>query len=165
MKVTIDTSNLKILQDFFNELSVKDQTNIWMSAFRKSAKPLIQTAQALIPYKSDNRTPSYGLHRSIGIVPYRKNVGIWVGSKVGTSTVRQGKLTKVWYGRLVEWDHRKRGKKRGQGVGMVPGSHFFENAWNITRSGIAESIGKDWIKSIEEHMKRVDRKFKKRTNV
>ena len=165
MNITIDTENLEILQDFFNELSVKDQTDIWMSAFRRSAKPLIQTAQALIPYKSKDRTPSYGLHRSFGIVPYKKNIGIWVGSRVGTYTVRQGKLSKVWYGRLVEWDHKKRGKKRGEGIGVVSGSHFFEKAVDINRQGISDSIGRDWVKSIESYMKKVDKKFKKKIHV
>src|SRR5512139_3266214 len=127
MEIKVDCSNLKILEDFFKELSVKDQTSIWMSAFRKAAKPLIQTAQAFIPYKSGstalsgtNRTPSYGLHRSIGIIPVPKKLGVWVGSRVSTKTVRKGKLINVWYGRLVEYGHRKKGDK-----GMVKATNFF----------------------------------------
>jgi hypothetical protein len=151
MEIKIDTINLKILQD----LSVRDQTNIWMSAYRKAAKPLIATTQSNI----DNK--SYGLYRSIGAIPYRKSLGIWIGSRVSTQTVRQGKLTKVWYGRLVEFGHKKRGKGRNQGVGMVAGTHFFENAWNATYRQVYDSIGNEWINAIDKFMGRLNGKLKK----
>jgi hypothetical protein len=156
MEIKVDTTNLGILQNFFQDLSTKDQSAIWMSAYKKAAQPLIQAARGGI----HNR--SFGLYRSIGIVPYKSNLTIWIGSKKSTPTVRQGKITKVWYGRLVEWDHRVRGKKRGQpGEKIVVGTHFFEKAVLAKYTEAFESIGNEWVNAMDKYMSGLGRKLKK----
>ena len=157
MEIKVDTTNLKVLGDFFQELSTKDQSNIWMSAYKKAAQPLIKAAQGNI---KNNRT--YGLARSIGTVPYKQNLSIWIGSKKSTQTKNRGKLTKVWYGRLVEWDHRVRGKKRGQpGEKIVEGTHFFEEAVMSTYTDVFNSIGNEWINAMDRYMSGLNKKLKK----
>jgi hypothetical protein len=157
MEIKVDTTNLKVLGDFFQELSTKDQSNIWMSAYKKAAQPLIKAAQGNI---KNNR--SFGLYRSIGIVPYKDTLSVWIGSKKSTPTVIHGKLSKVWYARLVEWDHRVRGKKRGQpGTGIVPGTHFFEKAVISTAQSVFDSLGNEWTKAMDRYMVGLDRKLKK----
>ena len=157
MEIKVDTTNLKVLGDFFQELSVKDQSAIWMSAYRKAAVPLMRAAQGNI---KNNRT--FGLYRSIGIVPYKENLSIWIGSKKSTPTVIHGKMSKVWYGRLVEWDHRVRGKKRGQpGNKTVEGTHFFEKAVMSTYTDVFNSIGNEWINAMDRYMNGLNKKLKK----
>jgi hypothetical protein len=156
MDIKVDTTNLKVLSDFFQDLSTKDQTAIWMSAYRKAAVPLIKAAQSNI------HNESYGLARSIGVIPYKQHLSIWIGSRKSTQTARQGKVTKVWYGRLVEWDHRVRGKKRGQpGSKMVFGTHFFERAINAEYENSFNMIGNEWINAMDRYMSGLDRRLKK----
>jgi hypothetical protein len=127
-----------------------------MNALKKSAQPLIQTARGNINNKS------FGLYRSIGIVPFSDHTGIWVGSKTSTPTVIHGKISKVWYGRLVEWGHRVRGKKRGQpGQGMVTGTHFFEDAGRSKAEEIWGSVGNEWLRSMDGFFNKLDSKLKK----
>ena len=156
MEIKVDTTNLKVLGDFFQDMSRGDRSYIWMNALKKSAQPLIQAARGNI------KSRSFGLYRSIGIVPFKDHTGIWIGSKVSTSTIRQGGLSKVWYGRLVEWDHRVKGKKKGQsGTKVVPGQHFFERAVNSTSDEMLNSVGNEWLKSMDGYFNKLDSKLKK----
>jgi hypothetical protein len=172
MQIKIDTTNLIVVQNWFKTLPEKEQKNIWMSAFRKAAKPMVQTAQAFIPYKSkesafggSTRQPSYGLHFSMGVIPYPSHTALWIGSKVSTHTTRGDKLWHVFYGRLVEWGHRKRGKRIAgrnvPGSGMVQGTHFFENAVNATYGEVLDSVNNEWVAAIDRWGERVKRKLKK----
>ena len=49
MDVTVDTSQIKILQDFFDDLSRQDQKKIFTHGYRRAARPLVAAAKALAP--------------------------------------------------------------------------------------------------------------------
>jgi hypothetical protein len=157
MNFNIDTSQLKVLKDFFDELSIVDQHKIFMTSFRKAEKPLVDAAKANAPKSRMN------LYRSIGTIEMPKEIAILVGSRINTPYVtKQGRLSKVWYGNLVELGHKVRGKKRGQpGSKIVPGTHFFENAWNTTSERMYNSMADEWYNALDRYIIKLNRKLKK----
>ena len=161
MDVNIDTSQFKILYDFYNGLSSIDQTKIWMSAYRKASKPLLDAARANVPKRG------MGLYRSLGIIEMPENNSIEIGSKTNTSHIvnHKGKssIGKVWYAHLLEWgtgdrEWKKRRTHKSKNTGRVKATHFFENAWNSTASKVEESINQEWINSIDQFIIRANKK-------
>jgi HK97 gp10 family phage protein len=135
MEINIDVSQIKVLEDFFQGLSTIDQTKIFMSGFRKAAKPLVDMAKADAP----NRTGK--LMNSFGTIEMPQNVSIMVGAK----------LNKGWVGHLVENGtmERFRKTKKMAPTGKLTGQHFFENAFNMVEEGMYDKMAEEWYNAID----------------
>ena len=160
MKLHYDASDLKNLQDFFLGLERTDQTKVLNASYRKAVVPLLNAARASVP-----KGRMMGLYRSLGTETIPGEAGILVGSKKNTKTMIRGRLSKVWYGHLVElgsWKtgvrHWKSGSKKS--TGTMPASHFFENACNATEDQVFSSIGNEWYDSIARYIQRTNKKVR-----
>ena len=158
MDVTIDTSQIKILQDFFTDLSTMDQRKIFMSAYRKAAKPLVSAAKANAPNKTGQ------LMRSVGTIEKPDEVAIIVGARLTGGNKKSG-----WYGNILEVGSyktgerfRKRGKnaKKRASTGVLKATHWFEKAYNATEDQIFETIDKEWYDAIDRKIISVNKKLK-----
>jgi len=158
MEMKIDTSQINVLKDFFDELSTMDQRKIFMASFRKAAKPLIVAARINVPKERMN------LYRSIGSIELPQQIAILVGSKVNTQYVtKKGRLSKVWYGNLLEEGTKQRFRKSKHGggaTGKVTATHFFENAFNITQEQMYDNMAQEWYNEIDKYIIRMNKKLK-----
>jgi HK97 gp10 family phage protein len=182
MEVTIDTSQIKVLQNFFDDLSTIDQRKIFMSSFRKAAKPLVDKAKADAPFKTGQ------LMRSIGTIELPQEIAILVGAKLTGGGKKSG-----WYGHILEVGSYKVGErfrrprhkvkkgfykgeyrgfslagnkyydyKIGQGAtGILKGTHFFENAYNIVQDKMYDSMTQEWYDAIDRLIIKTNKKLKK----
>ena len=159
MDVSIDGSNLKVLEDFFDGLEHKDQRKVLMSSYRRAVKPLLSVARGTVP-----KSPLMGLYRSLGTQEIPGDTAIFVGSKMNTKTLRRshGKnwISKVWYGHLVELGtgQRQWRRKGGKSTGAMPASHFWENALAATEDQVFSIAAKEWYNEIERYIRRTNKK-------
>lgn len=175
MEVAVDTSQIRILQDFFNDLAHIDQKKIFMTAYRRAARPLVAAAKVT--------APGEGLKKSIGTIEMPERVSILVGSKTNTihMITERGRqlISKVWYGHLFEWGTKerfrkptrkiKRGFYKGQyrgiskgtgATGKITATHFFENAYNTTESKVFDSIEGEWYQAIDKMIIRTNKRLR-----
>lgn len=147
MNASVDTSQILILQDFFKDLSALDQKKIFQSAFRKAAKPLVEAAKANAPVRRGT------LQKSIGTMAMPTDISIIVGAM---------KRNKGWHGHLVESGtvERYRKTKKGASTGKMPGTKFFENAYNATEKQIFDTIEQEWLQEIDRMIIRTNRRLK-----
>lgn len=181
MEVSIDGSDLKVLEDFFDSLGRKDQRKVLMASYRKAVKPLLSVARGTVP-----KTSLMGLYRSLGTEEVAGDTAIFVGSKMNTQTIRReygrNLISKVWYAHLVElgtgqrsWRRARKvrkgfykGQMRGGGdsafghfgksTGAMPASHFWENALNATEDQVFNIAGKEWYDEIERFINRTNKR-------
>lgn len=159
MDVSIDGSDLKVLEDFFDSLGRKDQRKVLMASYRKAVKPLLSVAKGTVP-----KTSLMGLYRSLGTEEVAGDTAIFVGSKTNTKTLRRshGKnfISKVWYGHIVELGTGQRHwrRKSGKSTGAMPASHFWENALNTTEDQVFNIAGKEWYDEIERFINRTNKR-------
>jgi hypothetical protein len=147
MEININTSQIKVLEDFFSNLSNVDQRKIFLTAFRKASVPLINAARQDSPYRLGN------LRKSIGTMAVPNEIAILVGAK------KSGK-PKGWYGHLVENGtvERFRKTKNNASTGRIVGTHFFENAFNMTQEQVYGSIEQEWYQTIDNFIIKTNRK-------
>ena len=147
--LTVDTSQIKILEDFFNELSAADQKKIFQAGFRRAAKPLVAASKATAPYSTGN------LKRSIGAILLSDEIAILIGAKKGGGY-------KGWHGHLVEngTTQRFRRTKNNASTGRVIGTHFFERAYLQNEDEMIGSIEKGWYEEIDRFIVNVNKKLK-----
>lgn len=154
MELQIKTANLKVCEEFFNDLSKVDQTKIFMSAYRKAVKPLVEAVKA--------GSPNVHIYRSIGVIEVPENVAVLVGSKPNTQyPSSKGKIKKVWFGHIFEGGTRMRQTKKGYNRGRIEATNFFENAYDATSDQVYSTIEDEWYKAIESMVVRTNRKMKK----
>lgn len=139
MEVNIDATSVQHLEEFFQELSDKDQRKIFLTAYRKSVKPLLADAKAAAPVgKTGN------LRNSIGTSELPNEIAILAGTL---------KRRKGWHGHLVENGtvERFRRTKSGKQVstGKMVGTHFFEKAYNANEEAIVNSVNQEYYKAID----------------
>jgi hypothetical protein len=158
MDVSIDTNQVKVLQDFFNDLSTIDQRKIFMSAYRKAVKPLVSAAKANAPNKTGQ------LRRSVGTIEKPDDVAIIVGAKLTGGNKKSG-----WYGNILEVGSyrvgerfRKRGKFAANraSTGVLKATHWFEEAWDATEKQVYDTIDQEWYTAIDNMIIRVNKKLK-----
>ena len=149
MDVAVNTGRLKVLQDFFNDLSFADQKKIFTMGFRKAVKPLVVAAKANVPYRTGQ------LRRSIGTIETPEAISILVGAKL--SGVNKG-----WYGHFTEGGtkERFRKKKKNAPSGKITASHWFENAYNATEEQIYDTLEQEWYQAIDRYIVKVNKKLK-----
>ena len=149
MDASIKTDQIKMLEDFFNDLSLVDQKKIFMAGFRKAAKPLLSAARLAAPYKT-GRTK-----KSFGTIAVPQDIAIIVGSKLSGAN-------KGWSTHFIESGTKERFRrtKGNAPTGKVTGTHFFENAYNATESQIFDNIENEWLKEIDRFIIKINRRLK-----
>jgi hypothetical protein len=162
MEIKLNTDNIKVLQDFFDGLSSIDQRKIFISGFRKAAKPLVKQMKADAPYKTGQ------LMRSFGTIEMPERIAILVGAKLTGRAKRSG-----WYGQILEvgsyktgerFRRRIRGKRQEPGkasTGRLTGMHFVENAYNQTEKEVFVNIEGEWYNAIDQYIVKINRRLKK----
>jgi hypothetical protein len=171
MDVRIDTSQIKILQDFFNDLSKMNQQKIFMASYRRASKPLLDAMRSNL-----SQTFKTGdLYRSLKAVNMPENVSVIVGSDTSTPhLIRSGKKTKmskVWYGWLIEkgsyktgerhWRRATKGKSKGtRSTGRLSASNFVKDAWDSTADEVLGSIQDAWFTEVNNLITRTNNRMK-----
>ena len=145
---TIDTKQIKVLEDFFKNLSAVDQKRVFDAGFRRAAKPLISKAKSNAPYRSGN------LRKSIGSIIVKDDLALLVGAK------QTGRF-RGYHGHLVEDGTKIRRRRSGGSTGSMPATHFFEKAFNATSKEMYDSIEDSWRKEIDNLIVRTNKKAKK----
>ena len=177
MEVQINTAELKILEDFFQDLSAINQSKIWMAAFRRSAKPMIQQSKLKAPLGRNRmirKIPHIAgqLKRSIGTVELPQETAILMGAKLAGSPWNKG-----WYGGFMEggtkervWRKQslknwkniiRRSSSAGKSTGKAPALHYFERAWEATHDQVFSSIVDSWETEIQNYIIRTNKRIKK----
>jgi hypothetical protein len=166
--IQLDTTNVKILEDFFTDLSQINKRGIYLSAFRKAAVPLVAMIKNNVSLDATDRG---NLWRSIGTLTVPNVDAIWVGSILKTKYVtKSGKLSNVWYGRLTEGGahnvgrmpkgmNRKSMKSENKG-GNIAARHWFSGAWDWGKYQVYEAIDKEWYNAINRLIVRMNNKQK-----
>jgi len=171
MEMSIKTDQIKILEDFFQDLSNVNQRRVFIASFRRAAKPLVNAAKTGAPKKTGR------LMRSFGTMDIPNEVAILVGSRLSGSN-------KCWYGHLIEGGTKEREftartsmihplyrgtslngfftTRQGQSyrTGKMTANPFFERAYNATESQIYDTIEDEWLKEIDRFIIRTNRKLK-----
>jgi len=176
MEVKIKTEKIKILKDFFDDLSQVNQNKVFMSAFRRASKPLITAAKRNAPMGKNHmirKIPHIAgqLKRSIGTVEMPTTTSILVGAKLAGQPYNKG-----WYAHFLEngtkervWRKQslrkqknviQRGSGAGKSTGRTPPTHFFENAFNATKDEVFGTIENEWYNEIDRLITRTNRKIK-----
>ena len=147
MEININTSQIQVLEDFFQGLSSINQRKIFMAGFRRASKPLLAAAKAASPV--DKGT----LRKSFGTMEIPQQVAILVGAK------KHG-VNKGWHGHLVENGtvQRFRKTKGGASTGKVIGTHFFEDAYNRTEDQVFSQIEQAWYEEIDRFIMKTNKK-------
>ena len=156
MNATVDTSQLKVLEGFFQDLKLIDQRRVFAAGFRKAAQPLVNAIRGVTPvgkprqYKG-RMIPGGGLRRSIGTMMIPRDIGIMVGA-----LNRKG----GYHGWLMEYGTKERIRKDGSSTGSVDGRHFVENAYNRTSGQVFSVINEEWYRAIDNKIIRTNKKLK-----
>jgi len=148
MELKVKTDQIRILEDFFSSLGTMDQRKIFTSAFKKASKPLLTMARSTVPVKTG------GLRRSLGALMLPGTISILVGA-------RKFGGNKGHHGHLVESGTIMRRRSSGGSTGRVVGTHFFENAFELTKGQVYGSIEQEWYKEIDKYIVRTKRKLRK----
>jgi len=149
MEIRLDTSNVKHLEYFFSELSLFDQKKIFMEAFRKASKPLIERIKAGTPVRSG------GLLKSISTKPVPEEIALFVGAMKPRGS----------HGHLIENGTQERVYVSKSGkphrTGKLVGIHFVEKAYDGgTEDEVAEAINESYYTAIDNAIIRVNKKIK-----
>lgn len=148
MEIRVNTDQIKLLEDFFADLSTADQRKIFLAAFRRGSKPIISEAQVMVPKRTGN------LQRSIGTMPLQDEVALLIGA-------RKGGGQKGWHGHFVEngtterFYRTKKGKTKS--TGKMPASHFFEGAYDRNEEKMVDAIQDEWLSEIDRLIQRLNR--------
>lgn len=147
MNLTIDSSQIDALREFFEGLSTADQRKIFIAAFRRAAKPIVADAKSTVPRRTGN------LANSIGTVDVRGETAILIGAKKGGGS-------KGWHGHLIENGtvQRFRKKKNNAPTGRIIGTKFFEMAYMKNEDYLAESTEEEWMSAIDRMIVRINKK-------
>ena len=148
MELNIDTYNLKVLENFFKDLSLVNQRKVFLAAFKKAAKPLIMAVKIGVPVGKTGV-----LRRSVGAIAIPREIAIIVGTRLG------GRI-KGWYGHFMENGTMERWRKSGASTGRIIAKPFFEPAFDRTEQQMYNSIEGHWHKEIDRLITRVNKKKK-----
>jgi len=150
----IETYGIDALEKTFENFQYKDKRKILIAAFRKATRPLSDLARSNAPVgKTGN------LKRSIGQVPMRGEMGMWIGARViGGYRGFHGHL--VEDGTVDRFYITKKGNKHATGHMSVtkPYSGFFRKAARATEAQAIRSIESDWHDAIARFIIRSKKK-------
>jgi HK97 gp10 family phage protein len=156
MEIAIDTRNLKKLTDFFDSLSREDQTKVWMTAYRKAAKPLLAAARANVPEgRSGMRRgrPHAGgqVKRSLGMVEEPDKIAVNIGARLTGSPSNRG-----WAAHFTESGTKVRRTKKGANRGSTSAKWWMKSAWDQTEEEVNNNIHKEWENEIYRRIDNVN---------
>jgi hypothetical protein len=145
--------NLKELDAVFSGLKHSTQKSIVVSAFRKSSAPILDSAKSNILSRVKRRTGN--LIKSLGVKPFRKDIGIQVGA-------RQSKGFKGYHGHLIDAGTVDRYRTTKNGVkaftGRIKAYRFWEDAINSNKDKVEQSVGDELMLSFDRY---IDRNLKR----
>jgi hypothetical protein len=151
MEVKLEISDLKILEDFFSGLSSIDQKKIFMSGYRRAAKPLIRSLKNIVPYRSGR------LYRSIGTEERENDIAILVGAKLSGIPKNKG-----WHAHFTENGTKDRIRKKSGGkTGQTPAIHWFENTYDKKEDEVYDNIASAWYEEIDKFISKINKRSKK----
>lgn len=148
METKIEFDQLKVLEDFFYDLSVTDQRKVFLTGFRKAARPLVKAAKAGAP-----KGKTGNLEHSIGTMAVTQEIAIIVGARKGGGRYRG------WHGHLMEHGTRQRVRKSGGSTGRVIGKKFFETAFYQTQEKMYGEIDREWYQAIDRKIININKKL------
>ncbi len=149
METKVDIDQIRILEGFFKSLEATDQRKIFLTGFRRGARPMVKAAKAGAP-----KGKTGNLEHSIGTMGVPREVAIMVGARKG------GGRYKGWHGHLLEHGTRKRFRKSGGATGRVIGKKFFERAWDQTQEKMYSETDLQWYRAIDNKIANINRKLK-----
>lgn len=145
------TEQIPALEAFFYDLSAIDQRRIFMSGYKKAAKPLINAAKTLVP---KGRTKN--LYNSIGFKTLPYDIAVIVGT-------RQSGGFKGWHGHLVERGTKQRQYLTSTGkvhkTGAARGTRFFQIAYQQTYEQINDAIAAEWLHAIDRKVMSINKRL------
>jgi hypothetical protein len=148
MSFTIQSPDLKKLEQTFADLQYKEQRNIMLSAFRKATKPTVERAKSNIFHSVTGN-----LRRSIGLVTVRDEIAVIIGArKRGAFMGHHGHL--VEEGTVDRWATTWRGKplktKRftGKMSAGKPYAFYLKHSVDATEKSVQDTMAKEWYDSI-----------------
>lgn len=149
MNVKIDISDIKILEEFFQELSTYNKKQVFIAAYRKAVKPLIAAAKASAPMGQGN------LQKSIGTMALKNEVALLAGAMRPRGS----------HGHLLEDGTTMRSyitkkNKVQKSTGRGPATHFFENAYNATEGQIYSTVTEEWHREIENFIRKTNNRLR-----
>jgi len=145
MNISFNTSEVRVLEDFFNDLSNVNQRKVFISAFKKAVKPLISLAKLGAPMGATGN-----LRRSIGSIATPRDISILVGARKGRY--------KGWHAHFIENGTMARFRRSGGSTGKIISKPFFEPAFNATEKQMYDSIEKTWLKEINRFITKVNKR-------
>jgi hypothetical protein len=139
----------KALEETFKNFEYKDKRNILLSAYRKATKPTIDAARDNAP-----KDHTGNLRRSIGLVPIRGEIGVYVGARI-----RGG--FKGYHGYILEHGTRNRMYVTKNNVehktGHMTRTNFFKNAVASTEDQMIDLVTKEWFAAVDKWIVKNDR--------
>lgn len=147
MDISVNSQQIESLREFFDGLSAADQRRIFLTAFRRAAKPIITEAKATVPRRTGN------LARSIGSIAVANEAAILVGAK------KSGGY-KGWHGHLIENGtvNRFRKTKNNAATGRVIGTKFFENAYTNNEHFITQYTEEEMLQAIDKLIVKINKR-------
>jgi hypothetical protein len=150
MHIQIDTRNIQVLEDFFKDMAYSDKRKIFISAFRKCAKPILAAARVTVPRRTGK------LARSLGSDTVRDEISLIAGAM----RRRGGHVAHLVESGTVERQYRS---KKGviHRTGKLTATHFFENAYNSTEAGNEQTIADEIFSEVFRRIDKMKAKLKK----
>ena len=130
MRIYIDVSKLKILEDFFKEMSRGDKRPIFLKGFRRAAKPILEAARSTVPRRTGK------LARSLRSDAVQGEIAL----EVGAMRRRGGNHAHLVESGTEERFYVTRKNKVKKSTGRITATHFFENAFNRVEPQVRDSI-------------------------
>lgn len=120
------------LNEFFETLARADQRKVIMDSFRIGGKPLIALSRTLLKAGLKRKSKFRALEKSLGFVPGRgSRSSVFVSAKIGA---RKFRPHRGFHGHLVNTGTTSRSTRRGFNRGTMPGTGFFDQAFNQTEN-------------------------------
>lgn len=145
--IQIDASDIKVLEDFFDDQATRDQRGIFIRSYRKAVKPLVDAAKVLAPRRTGK------LAASMGTMELKNEVAILVGAMRPKGS--HGHLNESG---TVERSYRSK-KGKVHRTGRMTATHFFERAYEATQEQIYETISDEWYDTIGRAVDKANRKM------
>jgi len=148
MECRINDKNVGHLMDFFDDLSQFDQRKMFLEAFRKASKPLVQRIKASTPQRTGN------LLKSIGTKQVPQEIAILVGAMRPRGS----------HGHLIESGTTDRVyiSKKGtpHRTGRMVGIQFVEKAYEAgTEQEVLDAVEEQFYIAIDNAIMKINKKL------
>lgn len=148
--IKIDVSNLKVLEEYFAEMSRGDKRKIFLSAFRRCAKPILQAAKTLVPRKTGR------LARSLASDGVQGQIAL----EAGAMRRRGGYTGHLNESGTTERFYITRKNSKRKSTGRMTATHFFENAYNSVEKQTDDIIANEIFSEVSRRIDRARQQMK-----